>query len=71
VAQKTESFTYALLSLWPINKQNAPTTEVEKTGLQHIARQLDHPTENYYAGRNTLRLYTMIRHLRGLHSLSQ
>jgi hypothetical protein len=27
-------FTYALLSPWPINKQNAPRTEVEKAGLR-------------------------------------
>ena len=29
--------TYALLSPWPINKQNAPRTEVEKTGLRAVA----------------------------------
>lgn len=29
-------FTYALLSPWPINKQNAPRTEVEKTGLRRV-----------------------------------
>ncbi|MEM9157855.1 MAG: DUF3365 domain-containing protein [Verrucomicrobiota bacterium] len=39
-------FSYSLQSLWPINKQNAPKTEVEKTGLQFIA---DNPGENYYA----------------------
>ena len=27
-------FTYALLSQWPINAQNAPRTEVEKAGLR-------------------------------------
>ncbi len=38
-------FTYSLQSLWPINPQNAPETELEKTGLQFIA---DNPGENYY-----------------------
>ena len=30
VSEKTNVFSYSLLSLWPINKQNAPKTEVEK-----------------------------------------
>lgn len=30
----TPGFTYALLSPWPINKQNAPRTEAEQTGLR-------------------------------------
>lgn len=29
-------FTYGLLSPWPINKQNAPRTEAEKTGLRKL-----------------------------------
>jgi Protein of unknown function (DUF3365) len=45
VAEKTESFSYALLSLWPVNKQNAPITEGEKKGLQYV---VDHSDENYY-----------------------
>jgi len=45
VAEKTDKFSYQLLSLWPINKQNAPKTEVEKEGLQYI---VDHPGENFY-----------------------
>ncbi len=45
VAEKTDAFSYQLLSLWPINKQNAPKTEAEKTGLQYIS---DNPGENYY-----------------------
>lgn len=45
-AQKTNSsFTYALLSQWPINKQNAPKTEAEKTGLKFVA---DNAGKNYY-----------------------
>src|SRR5690606_26071972 len=46
VAGKTDAFSYSLQSLWPVNKQNAPRTEAEKTGLQYI---MDHPGENYYA----------------------
>ncbi|MGB0682543.1 MAG: Tll0287-like domain-containing protein [Magnetovibrionaceae bacterium] len=45
VADKTDKFSYALLSLWPINKQNEPKTEAEKVGLQYI---FDNPGENYY-----------------------
>lgn len=45
VADKTESFSYSLLSLWPVNKQNAPRTELEKEGLQYI---VDNPGENFY-----------------------
>ena len=46
VAEKTSDFSYSLLSLWPVNKQNKPKTDVEKTGLKYIA---DNPGENYYA----------------------
>ena len=46
VAEKTDKFTYQLLSLWPINKQNAPKTEVEREGLEFIAAN---PGENFYA----------------------
>jgi hypothetical protein len=30
-------FSYALLSPWPINKQNAPRTDAEKAGLRAVA----------------------------------
>jgi hypothetical protein len=30
------AFTYSLLSLWPLNKQNAAKTEAEKTGLKAV-----------------------------------
>ena len=45
-AEKGSNFSYTLLSLWPINKQNSPKTEVEKTGLKFIA---ENPGKNYYA----------------------
>ncbi len=50
VTELTDKFTYSLQSQWPINKQNAPRTEIEKAGLQYIA---DNPGENYY-GEETL-----------------
>jgi len=46
VAEKTNKFSYQLLSLWPINKQNAPETDVEKKGLEYIAAN---PGKNFYA----------------------
>ena len=45
VADKTDEFSYALLSLWPINKQNAPKTDLETEGLEYLA---DNPGENFY-----------------------
>lgn len=47
VSAKNAGFTYALLSLWPINKQNAPATDVEKTGLKFVADSMG--KTNYYA----------------------
>jgi hypothetical protein len=44
--EKTKSFSYALLSLWPINKQNGPRTDAEKAGLKSVA---DQPAQNSYA----------------------
>lgn len=46
VAEKTDKFRYSLLSLWPINKQNAPRTDVEKAGLEFVAANTG---QNYYA----------------------
>lgn len=46
VQEKGANFSYALLSLWPVNKQNVPKTEAEKTGLQYV---IDNPGKNYYA----------------------
>ncbi|MBZ0256992.1 DUF3365 domain-containing protein [bacterium] len=45
VSQKTDVFSYTLQSMWPINKQNIPKTDVEKEGLKFIA---DNPGKNYY-----------------------
>jgi hypothetical protein len=39
------NFSYSLQSLWPINKQNAPKTDAEKTGLKYIA---ENKGKNYY-----------------------
>lgn len=47
VTAKNAGFTYSLLSLWPINKQNTPQTDVEKTGLKFVADSLG--KTNYYA----------------------
>ncbi len=39
------NFTYSLQSLWPVNKQNAPKTDAEKTGLKYV---VDNVGKNYY-----------------------
>lgn len=43
VAQKKAGFNYSLLSLWAVNKQNAPKTPVEKEGLTAVAKTPDTP----------------------------
>jgi hypothetical protein len=45
VAESNSDFNYSLLSLWPVNKQNKPKTDIEKTGLKYVA---DNPGKNYY-----------------------
>jgi len=47
VSGKNAGFNYSLLSLWPVNKQNAPKTDVEKTGLQYVADAKG--ASNYYS----------------------
>lgn len=38
LASKADAgFTYSLLSKWPINQQNKPSTEIEKKGLDFVA----------------------------------
>ncbi len=51
VAERAEklddvNFSYSLQSLWPINAQNAPKTDVEKEGLKFVA---ENKGENFYA----------------------
>jgi hypothetical protein len=36
VQKADRGFTYALMSQWPVNKQNAPTTALEKKGLEQV-----------------------------------
>jgi hypothetical protein len=43
--EKKAGFDYALLSLWPVNKQNGPKTDAEKKGLQHV---VDNKGQNFY-----------------------
>jgi hypothetical protein len=38
VQEKGAGFSYSLLSLWPVNKQNAAKTAVEKEGLEATAK---------------------------------
>ena len=45
VAEKTDAFSYALLSKWPVNKKNAPKTEVEISGLDSVASD---PSKPFY-----------------------
>ena len=45
VAKKTDKFSYQLLSLWPVNKQNKPRTEAESAGLKFVA---ENKGKNYY-----------------------
>lgn len=49
VADKNTDFSYSLLSLWPVNKQNIPKTDAEKTGLQFV---VDNKGQNYYGEEN-------------------
>lgn len=43
VAEKKMGFSYSLQSLWPINKQNAPKTALEKKGLEAVAKDGSKP----------------------------
>ncbi|MGR9051601.1 MAG: Tll0287-like domain-containing protein [Gammaproteobacteria bacterium] len=44
LAGNQNTFSYSLLSLWPINKKNAAKTDAEKMGLEQVAKT----GENYY-----------------------
>jgi hypothetical protein len=43
--KRSQRVSYALLSLWPINKQNGARTDAEKQGLQAV---IDHPDKPFY-----------------------
>lgn len=43
--EMNKSFSYSLLSLWPINKQNAPRTTAEKDGLKFVT---ENKGKNFY-----------------------
>jgi Protein of unknown function (DUF3365) len=43
VAQKNAGFSYSLLSLWAVNKQNTPKTAAEKDGLAAVEKTPDKP----------------------------
>ena len=45
VMDSTDDFSYALLSLHPINRKNGPATALEKNGLLYVA---ENPGENFY-----------------------
>ncbi len=45
VAEKTDAFSYTLQSIWPINEQNSPKTQMERDGLQYV---VDNPGKNFY-----------------------
>jgi len=47
VGEKTQMFSYSLLSIWPINKQNASRTDAEKEGLQAV---VDDKSKAFYKG---------------------
>jgi hypothetical protein len=51
VAEHDSGFHYALLSEWPINKQNKTKTEVEKTGLLTV---IGNQGQKPYYGNETL-----------------
>jgi hypothetical protein len=44
-SKKNAGFSYSLSSLWPVNKQNHPSTEVEKAGLKFVAENVG---KNFY-----------------------
>lgn len=52
--EKGATFSYSLLSTWPINKQNAPKTDAEREGLEFIAanKGKNFYTEESLGGKN-------------------
>ena len=47
VLESNAGFSYVLLSKWPVNKQNAAKTEMEREGLEHVAA--NRGAEPFYA----------------------
>ncbi|MCL4180778.1 MAG: DUF3365 domain-containing protein [Verrucomicrobia bacterium] len=45
IQKRGAEFSYALRSLWPINPNHGPQTEIEQLGLEFVA---SHPGTNYY-----------------------
>ena len=45
-AQKTDAFSYSLMSKWPINEENSPKTDADNTGLDMIANDPSKPFYN-------------------------
>jgi len=43
VSDKKVKFSYSLLSMWPVNRQNLPKTAVEKKGLDAVAKDATKP----------------------------
>ncbi|MCY3770547.1 MAG: DUF3365 domain-containing protein [Gemmatimonadetes bacterium] len=50
VSKNTDTFSYSLLSKWPVNKDNGPRSELEAAGLDSVARDQSRP----FYGRETL-----------------
>lgn len=46
-ASESGELRYSLISLWAINKANAPKTDVERAGLEAVAREPDQPYRAY------------------------
>ena len=49
-AKRTDRFSFALKSKWPIKRRNLPSTDIENTGLENA---LANPTKPFY-GRETI-----------------
>jgi hypothetical protein len=45
IQKRGAEFSYALRSLWPVNPNHGPQTEIEQLGLEFVAR---HPGTNFY-----------------------
>jgi len=58
IAKEGQPFSYALLSPWPINKQNGPRTDSEKNGLRAVTETgQPHYTEEVIDGKRYFAAY--------------